>query len=878
MQKLIKTILIWTAPIGLLLFFIFFVNVLLTSFRFSHQSSFIYNGSYPWAKYYLTVPIKKFFINLTNNQELGLERKYIYLSEQSQRKLLSRTPKSTKYWVSAHILNIEDKIQKIKLRYRGDNPANWLFEKKHLRIKSKKKELFDRVRYFDYTPLNAETFSSAKISELMNLIVQKPKLIELYMNGKSNGVFVEYEKLNENFLRRNKLMPVNFYKGENHATERYIGIDENLFNNPGLWSKIAIFNKNKDEDKSDLIRFLSTLNKYEYSDSFEPTLDDYIDVKKFSKFSSFLTITQSTHHDYFHNMRLIIDPWSGNVNQVITDGAIYENVKSRRSCRSCRGKFSLDFSSNDLHALLHRSSVFNHEKYKWIYKHLYKDDIFEKYNNFYIKNKTLIETSSKRDPDNSYKEVISDFDKVNKRLTKNKNNLKKIFDSKLQSFWSLENKNLYLHIDGYMPVSDVKIIFDQSNAPKWVSVDTNFNNKADEFEPKYMINNSQTVNISAIFYANRFKHASSKTSMHRNNFIYNSSTKFKLIVENGSIPVSISGLNPFTKESFKIFQNNNIKSVVSNKYNKIIYNKNNIHEKVETISGEIDIDYDTVYTSPVNIMPGTKFNIKQNSHIIFKNKVIANGTKDKPIIFDKMTSNNSTSLPWGSLAIIGNKTKGSELTNIKISGGSGGSYKQYFFTSMLSLHNTQNINIKNILLENNKIYDDAIHIIYCQNITLDDIKINNAHSDAVDVDISKNITIKNSRFVNPKNDSLDFMESVAKVINTKIIGSGDKGISVGENSNIFIKGVLLKDNETGVAIKDKSITKITKTKFENNKIQISAYSKNFQYGGGGKAKILDSYLTAKINRISSSNKSLINIKNSVIVGEKIIEGTTVTIN
>jgi len=96
MQKLIKTILIWTAPIGLLLFFIFFVNVLLTSFRFSHQSSFIYNGSYPWAKYYLTVPIKKFFINLTNNQELGLERKYIYLSEQSQRKLLSRTPKSTK--------------------------------------------------------------------------------------------------------------------------------------------------------------------------------------------------------------------------------------------------------------------------------------------------------------------------------------------------------------------------------------------------------------------------------------------------------------------------------------------------------------------------------------------------------------------------------------------------------------------------------------------------------------------------------------------------------------------------------------------------------------------------------------------------------------
>ena len=39
---------------------------------------------------------------------------------------------------------------------------------------------------------------------------------------------------------------------------------------------------------------------------------------------------------------------------------------------------------------------------------------------------------------------------------------------------------------------------------------------------------------------------------------------------------------------------------------------------------------------------------------------------------------------------------------------------------------------------------------------------------------------------------LDFMESVAKVINTKIIGSGDKGISVGENSNIFIRRCFVK--------------------------------------------------------------------------------------
>ena len=38
-------------------------------------------------------------------------------------------------------------------------------------------------------------------------------------------------------------MPTNIYKGENHATEFFIGLNRNLFNNPNMWSKIAILIK-----------------------------------------------------------------------------------------------------------------------------------------------------------------------------------------------------------------------------------------------------------------------------------------------------------------------------------------------------------------------------------------------------------------------------------------------------------------------------------------------------------------------------------------------------------------------------------------------------------------------------------------------------------
>ena len=60
----------------------------------------------------------------------------------------------------------------------------------------------------------------------MNLINQKHKLVEVYVNGESNGLYIEQEKIDESFLRNNKLMPTNIYKGENHATEYHIGLNK----------------------------------------------------------------------------------------------------------------------------------------------------------------------------------------------------------------------------------------------------------------------------------------------------------------------------------------------------------------------------------------------------------------------------------------------------------------------------------------------------------------------------------------------------------------------------------------------------------------------------------------------------------------------------
>ena len=40
------------------------------------------------------------------------------------------------------------------------------------------------------------------ISEQMGLINQKYKLVEIYINGESRGLFIEQEKIDESFLRK----------------------------------------------------------------------------------------------------------------------------------------------------------------------------------------------------------------------------------------------------------------------------------------------------------------------------------------------------------------------------------------------------------------------------------------------------------------------------------------------------------------------------------------------------------------------------------------------------------------------------------------------------------------------------------------------------
>ena len=133
-----------------------------------------------------------------------------------------------------------------------------------------------RHRYYNYLPFEPRILISNMLAKKSKLISPKVRPIELILNEEKKGLYLELEHFNENFLRRNKIMPVNFYKGENYNQEIKIGLGNNLYSNIGLWSKEAYFNFYEKEYNSDLKNFLKILKQSKN------------DSKKFEELKSFL--------------------------------------------------------------------------------------------------------------------------------------------------------------------------------------------------------------------------------------------------------------------------------------------------------------------------------------------------------------------------------------------------------------------------------------------------------------------------------------------------------------------------------------------------------------------------------------------------------------
>ncbi len=126
--------------------------------------------------------------------------------------------------------------------------------------------------------------------------------------------------------------------------------------------------------------------------------------------------------------------------------------------------------------------------------------------------------------------------------------------------------------------------------------------------------------------------------------------------------------------------------------------------------------------------------------------------------------------------------------------------------------------------------EDGVNLIRV-NGNIKKVVIKNVLSDAFDVDFSK-LNFKKIEISSAGNDCIDFSYGSYYIENTVLKNCKDKGISVGENSNLTLNKAKVSETNIGIASKDSSIIKVHDVTNYAVNTCFSAYNKKQEFWGG----------------------------------------------
>ena len=222
----------------------------------------------------------------------------------------------------------------------------------------------------------------------------------------------------------------------------------------------------------------------------------------------------------------------------------------------------------------------------------------------------------------------------------------------------------------------------------------------------------------------------------------------------------------------------------------------------------------------LDISAGTTL-LSPDAFILMQGELNINGTEQEPVILK-----GNKGEVWKGIVVIGSKNRSKILhTNIQ----------DITFTELGRWKLTGGITFyeSDVDIINSKIShstsEDAINIIR-SDFTIKNSDVTDSASDAIDSDFSKGF-ITDSSFSSIKGDGIDTSGSKITIERVKISNVGDKAISVGEKSNVYIDDIIVDSTEIAIASKDASEVKLNKAAISNiSNAAFMSYIKKKEYG------------------------------------------------
>ena len=221
----------------------------------------------------------------------------------------------------------------------------------------------------------------------------------------------------------------------------------------------------------------------------------------------------------------------------------------------------------------------------------------------------------------------------------------------------------------------------------------------------------------------------------------------------------------------------------------------------------------------VKCSEATRIDLLNGANIISYSPLQFIGTKEEPIT---IYSRDSTG--HGMLVMGGQRR--SVLKNVifknlaaPMQGDSGITGAVTFYESPVEIHGCKFLGNRS---------EDGLNIVRSE-FSIDDTLFGYTFSDAFDCDFTKG-TITNSSFIQCGNDGIDLSGSVVEMEDIFIDGAGDKGVSVGEASNVRINEIRIENSNIAMASKDSSVINVTNMDISDCKMGLAVYMKKSEFG------------------------------------------------
>ena len=309
----------------------------------------------------------------------------------------------------------------------------------------------------------------------------------------------------------------------------------------------------------------------------------------------------------------------------------------------------------------------------------------------------------------------------------------------------------------------------------------------------------------------------------------NLETKPKLLLVGKPIKFNYSDINncrfeeiyySLNNDDFRPLDQGNIKSNNTKSTLKFDINKNDFKTSIkDKYKLPKNISSKIINNKNIIIDEGEIFCLKKETTLHIKDSVlIINGSFNNPVKFESCSDEGG-----GGLIIENSEVK---ISNLIIKDQNAPKKDLRILYGGLNFINSK-VNIDSLLLKNSKA-EDAVNFIDSK-VQANSISVKNANSDAIDSDNSI-IKINSLNCLKIGNDCLDLSFSFGEVNYMEANEIGDKGVSLGEKSELNLNNLNIKNSEIGVVSKDSSTLKLNNMTHSNVKLTFSAYIKKDEFG------------------------------------------------